>query len=75
MPDNITFEQPMTFNKEIVMPQFVDVATLNAYVPARAGALANVSDAIYKYTSTGWVEMNDANSSGATLRGDVPQTV
>lgn len=74
MPDNITFEQPMTFNKEIILPSFDTLDDLNAYTPNRAGALSRVGAGVYKYDGTDWVELNDANASGATLRGDIPET-
>lgn len=70
MPDNIAFNHAMTFNKEMVIPNFDSVDDLNAYTPARAGALAQVDKDTYKYDGTDWVKFSDTNNSGgSTYRG------
>lgn len=71
MPDNITFEQPISFNKELCPPSFDDVATMNAYTPARVGAITNVGDDGYRYTSTGWQKTADATASEQVFSGTI----
>lgn len=71
MPDNITFEQPMTFNKEVVLPLFESETTLNAYTPQREGALAQVGTDTYKYDGSKWVKFSDTDNSGGSYRGSI----
>jgi hypothetical protein len=72
MPDNLTFEQPMTFNKEVVIPNFDTTDDMNDYTPARAGALAQVGTDTYKYDGSQWVKFSDTeNTGGSTYRGSI----
>jgi hypothetical protein len=72
MADNIAFNHAMSFNKEIIIPSFDTVSDLNAYTPARAGALAQVGTDTYKYDGTAWARFSDTTNTGGTnYRGSI----
>jgi hypothetical protein len=66
--------QPTTYETELIIPQFDTETLLNAYTPARAGALAQVGTDTYKYDGTSWAKFADAsNQGGSTYRGEIPE--
>lgn len=68
---NIGINHPISYNKELVIPEFTDEATLNAYTPARAGALAQVDKDTYKYDGDEWVKIAATSDiSASTFRAD-----
>lgn len=69
MADNISFNHAMTFNKEIVIPSFDTKELLDAYTPAREGAIATVGDDVYSYNGTAWI--NSSSSGNSTYRGSI----
>lgn len=69
---NIGINHGISYNKELVIPQFPDVDTMNAYLPKRAGALAQVGTDTYSYDGTNWVKFsNNNNTGGSTYRGSI----
>lgn len=69
---NIGINHAISYNKELVIPAFSDVNTMNGYTPARAGALAQVGTDTYKYDGSQWVKFSDTNNTGgSTYRGSI----
>lgn len=68
---NIGINHGISYNKELVIPQFADVETMNAYIPKRAGALAQVGEDTYIWTGSEWVKIaKETDISASTFRAD-----
>lgn len=68
---NIGINHPISYNKELVIPKFSDLATMNDYMPARAGALAQVGEDTYTWTGSEWVKIaKETDISASTFRAD-----